>query len=218
MNGEQADILAALQAIQRRLDSSSDKKKVAKPELKGAGNKEQYEFCDKIGELIDTALDATNTEDVAAASIALTEAKTEVAKRQKLIKIADRSAQGWQTVKEYVRDDLCDGSDDEKRLKKAEKEAEKKKDKLATTRKLARASNRSRSFAPYSLPQRGNFRRFGPIPSSFGYPYRVDNRPCFQCGITGHIRVNCPALRAARQQQQRGQPPIPGVTQRGPTV
>ena len=118
MNGEQADILAALQAIQRRLDSSSDKKKVAKPELKGAGNKEQYEFCDKIGELIDTALDATNTEDVAAASIALTEAKTEVAKRQKLIKIADRSAQGWQTVKEYVRDDLCDGSDDEKRLKK----------------------------------------------------------------------------------------------------
>ncbi|XP_072042790.1 uncharacterized protein [Amphiura filiformis] len=45
-------------------------------------------------------------------------AQDEIRKRQKLIQIADRSPQGWQTVKEYVKDDLCDGPEDEKRLKK----------------------------------------------------------------------------------------------------
>ena len=45
-------------------------------------------------------------------------------KRQKHIKVADRSDYGWATVEHYDSHPLADNSDDEKRLDKAEKEAE----------------------------------------------------------------------------------------------
>ena len=44
-----------------------------------------------------------------------------LADRQKLIKIADRSDNGWGVVAEYTADELAEDSDDEKRLEKAEK-------------------------------------------------------------------------------------------------
>ena len=40
--------------------------------------------------------------------------------RQKKIRIADRSENGWATVKEYEEDELAENSDDEKRLSRAE--------------------------------------------------------------------------------------------------
>ena len=46
--------------------------------------------------------------------------------KQKVIKIADRSANGWRVVAEYTADELADDSDDEKRLEKAEKAAVRK--------------------------------------------------------------------------------------------
>ena len=56
------------------------------------------------------------------AKTAVEEGKHLLAERQKLIKIADRSANGWSVVAEYTADD----SDDEQRLEKAEKAAERK--------------------------------------------------------------------------------------------
>ena len=49
-----------------------------------------------------------------------------IRKRQKLIRIADKSADGWKVVDEHVSDDLASGSDDAKRLKKAKEEASRK--------------------------------------------------------------------------------------------
>ena len=49
-----------------------------------------------------------------------------IADRQKLIKIADRSDLGWVVVEEYTADKLAADSDDEKRLDKAERSAERK--------------------------------------------------------------------------------------------
>ena len=46
--------------------------------------------------------------------------------RQKLIKIADRSDLGWAVVEEYTADELAADSDNEKRLDKAERSAERK--------------------------------------------------------------------------------------------
>ena len=45
---------------------------------------------------------------------------------QKLIRIAGGSEYGWATVSEYEEDELADGSDDEKRLYRAELRAGKK--------------------------------------------------------------------------------------------
>ena len=50
-----------------------------------------------------------------------------IRKRQKLIKIADKSKDGWRVVAEYESDELASGSEDEKRLKKAREAASRKK-------------------------------------------------------------------------------------------
>ena len=43
-----------------------------------------------------------------------------------MIKIADKSRDGWQVVAEYESDELTSGSEDEKRLKKARETASRK--------------------------------------------------------------------------------------------
>ena len=51
------------------------------------------------------------------------EGKELIRKWQKLIRIADKSADGWKVVDDYVSDELASGSEDEKRLKKAKEAA-----------------------------------------------------------------------------------------------
>lgn len=50
-----------------------------------------------------------------------------IKKRQKLIKLADKSEAGWLAVQEYESDELADDSEDEKRIKKAQDKAARKK-------------------------------------------------------------------------------------------
>ena len=49
-----------------------------------------------------------------------------IRKGPKLIKIADKSKDGWQVVAEYWSDDVASNSEDEKRLKKARETASRK--------------------------------------------------------------------------------------------
>ena len=49
-----------------------------------------------------------------------------IKKQQKLIKLADRSKDGWLVVQEYESDDLASNSEDEKKIRKAKLSAEKK--------------------------------------------------------------------------------------------
>ena len=47
------------------------------------------------------------------------EGKELIRKRQKLIRIADKSSDGWKVVEEYLSDELASDSADDKRLRKA---------------------------------------------------------------------------------------------------
>ena len=49
-----------------------------------------------------------------------------VSKRIKVIKMADKSDFGWPTVNEYLSDELASNPDDEKRMYRAERKAERK--------------------------------------------------------------------------------------------
>ena len=51
----------------------------------------------------------------------LNEGKKQIQQRQKLIRLADREEKGWKFVKEYVKDNLAEDSDDEKQIKRARK-------------------------------------------------------------------------------------------------
>ena len=46
--------------------------------------------------------------------------------RQKLIKLADKNKAGWLVVEEYEQEELAEDSDDEKRIRRAESQALKK--------------------------------------------------------------------------------------------
>ena len=103
------------------------------------GNRLQHEFNEDIMgkfEESDTILSKIPAVGPAA-SITETREKLKegtqlLASRQKHIKMADRSELGWAVVSEYETDALADDSDDERKIEKAEKAAERK---MAAARK-----------------------------------------------------------------------------------
>ena len=95
--------------------------------------------------------------------------------RQKMIKLADRSELGWSVVEEYEADELADNSEDEKKIARAEKEAERK------------AIKMKKSFADGQLTEERQSQR-----SVHHSTPRLG--PCFGCGEVGHIRKFCPKL------------------------
>ena len=134
-----------------------------------------------------------------------------LAERQKLIKIADRSANGWGVVAEYTADELADDSEDEKRLEKAEKAAERKAGlkKRKRVQPAARPSPRLPRYAPYGgyaypLQQQQQHQQPGPShnlgsrrpgPPTGPLAQRAVG-PCFACGEMGHLRTYCPKMQS----------------------
>ena len=196
------DILLAFQTLSSNIDtkveSAIQKQRTSAEieyEFKSIGNKDKFRHTEKLNAMVESAIASIKVGDLNSGLDLLSSVLELNKQRQKLIKVADRSTQGWATVKEYITDELADDSGDEKRLKKAEKSAAAKKAELKKSKaKPTRPSQYSHgapSRAPYS------FRPFAT--SRFSSPYRPESRTCFQCGITGHVRTSCPSLRALRQ-------------------
>ena len=140
-----APIMDQLAALQRQVagmgsDTVPTPDKVArdleKPDiqelaLRKAPNREQFHFCRTVSGFASKALELfqpdgslQNTVGAAPAIRDLLRAIEEAStKRQKLIKLADRSDAGWATVTRYMADPIADDSADEKRIRAAEKQA-----------------------------------------------------------------------------------------------
>ena len=124
-------------------------------EFKRKAHEEQARFNAQIEESVWEAQGAVATVDdspsLQRAQEALEKGARLLAERQKLIKIADRSANGWGVVVEYTADELADDSEDEKRLEKVEKAAERKAGlkKRKRVQPAARPSPRLPWYAPY---------------------------------------------------------------------
>ena len=92
---------------------------------KKKAHEEQVRFNAQVEESVQEAHDAfaaiEDSPAIQRARDALGKGARLLADRQKLIKIADRSDNGWGVVAEYTADELAEDSDDEKRLEKAEK-------------------------------------------------------------------------------------------------
>ena len=94
-------------------------------EFKFKGNRKLFQVNAKLESLFSARI-KTSADDPSQVNTLVQEAQQIIRKRQKLIKIADRSKDGWLVVQEYESDDLASNSEYEKRLKKAKNAAEKK--------------------------------------------------------------------------------------------
>ncbi len=188
-------------------------------EFRRKGNKRQHEFNETVAEQLDDAAAAViaATPDPSDSSpkdptSALQKAKAAIDKGnelivqwQKLIKIADRSDYGWDVVQEYQEDEFAADSDDEKRLAKAERAAEKR----VTKRKQSASKQRRPTWQKWQPQAPATQLRLPVGPTSAGTapqqfaqlraPYVPVNRqvgPCFGCGGYGHLRRTCPKASA----------------------
>ena len=74
-------------------------------------------------------------------------------KRNKLIKMADKSKAGWKIVEEYLTDEVASGHEDDKRIRKCEKRAM---EKIAAEKQKKKAGKDNYSKIP------GKFRNAPP--------------------------------------------------------
>ena len=114
--------------------------------------------------------------------------------RNKLIKLADSSDGGWETVRQYDSNDLASNSDDDRRISRAETRAMKK---------LDRKKPKGSRFTPYkfskptaTVTQATTGGGAYPSGSSQARLFRggLRNGTCFACGDISHWRRDCPYL------------------------
>ena len=237
--GQFAQLMEAITASQTRMDERfaefrtevrQGQEDAAAKALKRARYEKLYEFKRKRNEE-QVSYNAKLDETVAEVEAELAEAGTSaapalqramdavkqsrrlIAERQKLLKIADRSEYGLGVVAEYTTDEVAEGSNDEKRLERAEKAAEQK----AAKRRKKRAGSTSgrpcgqpcpsapvAMAAPTaSLQCQATTTRH---PGTATAPMQRAVGPCFACGEMGHLRVHCPKTVAAAESGGRWYP------------
>ncbi|KAL9958766.1 hypothetical protein ACROYT_G035824 [Oculina patagonica] len=140
-----------------QLKSSSSLVKKLKSEtnltFKFSGNKKQFEFNTETLEHITQSLsfvdslkslvDLENPENHQVSALilklddSLNAASKAIKRRNKLIRIADKSEAGWAAVDEYVSDEVASGSEDEKKIRAAEQRALRKKKNARTAKSFS---------------------------------------------------------------------------------
>ena len=114
-----------------------------------------------------------------------------LSRRKKLIKLADRSEAGWALLEEYVEDDLAEDFEDERRIEKAERAAERKiakrKRDATTTRTAVRHNERTEPLLPDGKRLHKAKEPTALVPFAASTP-----GACHQCGEFGHWRRECP--------------------------
>ena len=106
---------AKLEGKGKQIEGKSETDKEVS-QLRFKGNKRQFEHNAKLDFVLDRIRAETDGHNVAVSEL-IKEGKELIRKRQKLIRIADKSVDGWKMVDEYVSDDLAPGSEDDKRLR-----------------------------------------------------------------------------------------------------
>ena len=155
--------------------------------FRSKGNEKQHDFNEGIAacceeaqgfmKKLERACEGKEKGMVERAAAAAEKGLRMIAHRQKITKIANRSEHGWATVAEYEDDDLAENSEDERRLEKAERAAERK------LKRKMRTPYEKVGGRPLSVPAGGR------VASANTWGRVVG--PCFSCGEMGHLRKAC---------------------------
>lgn len=166
-----------------------EKKRKADVEFKKKSCEIQFKFNEEQLQLVQKALKHLKKGSKSKAKSKLEEVEKNINKRNKLIKIADKSPGGWDTVKEYETDSVASDSEDEKRLKRAEKRALEK----IKEGKSNNGSKRFKSSSSSTLsrnPESSSGRAY-----VHTYSRAKPTDRCITCGGYGHWRYECPEKR-----------------------
>ena len=138
---------------------------------KRKGNQQQLDAAPDVLEKFDEASDALKAGAHDQIKTFLEEGTKLVTKRIKAIKLADKREFGWLTVNEYLSDELASESDDEKRMYRSEKRAERK----VKEKQKQKRSQPQQSTSTFSLGNERIGDRDRPYPRRLG--------PCFKLSI-----------------------------------
>ncbi len=167
-------------------------------------NKFQHDFNSELHETISQVLWAVENNKQEYVRELVNDSCEQLKRRNKLIRIADTSEGGWETVRQYEANPVASDSNDESRINRAEARAAKKKRTKSTKR-----FKPSATVISGSLPSGGNTFSF-PVqqqrpepmqqlhtfrPHYFKGNTRDGIGPCFACGETTHLRRHCPYTR-----------------------
>ena len=128
---------------------------------------------------METASQAIENVDIQRAQEALQDGMALAKSRCKLILMADKSDFGWSTVSEYVADELAENSEDDKKIQKAERLAERKVAKKRKLKERKRPTMTASGTPAIHLPYKQFLRPF----ASTNYVQRSQIGPCFKKSI-----------------------------------
>ena len=153
--------------------------------IKSKGNRIQLEFNISLLENLEEALDPSNREPIIAKQ-KIQEAIANLEKRNKLVKLADKSEVGWAIADEYQKDQLASNSEDDRKIRKAKKAAKAKSESSNFKRHSDSYGIANDLFRSQRQPQR---EALIAIQGQSKTP--KPNDICFTCGGYGHWRENC---------------------------
>ena len=188
---EFSDKLAKLQKEVTARQGSSSQEVVEKIQKRSfqfcrKGNEEQFKFNALVDEHLGAAkkelgkLELRTKEEqkiVARSKAHFDKGRKEIAVRQKHIRIADRSDLGWAVVEANMDDELVSDSDDERKLYKANREAQQT---VKRKRANSAATAAKRRAASASVEPPGRLGNQGNRAPAVVRPRMVG--PCYRCG------------------------------------